>query len=627
MENRRKRIKGDCCERFITQRVTRLFTSGIRLCLVCLAGAFLAVSCADDAGSSGEGDEKTDAVIRLTINAVTAQNVSTRSVDEDQIHDLHVLVYNSSGELTGKSYSTFDTSVSSYTVSVSARSGDGCTIYAIANTDNSTLFDGTVANTEDKLKEITTSSTAWSDLNNSSSSSTYLPMCGSTTANISAGTSTLDGGMTVKRLVAKVTLTVGVSDDSGVTISGYRIYGIPVKSYYVARPLSTEESSTDTQTTRAEDAGLPANSGDWTDSGDITLSNATSFDATFYMYENRPGVNTAITTQSNKIKANAPDTPADSAAYVIIYGKATGYAFLSWKIYLGANNTTNFNIKRNNQYTYTITLKPNDTDTRIQYKELIWAGSNIYWDGTKLTFDAAPVDPANPTTQELANQKKQGVCFQWGSLVGMSLSSTYVTYTPTYNSITPASSTWSTGSTTWGVFYLTDVVSDGGQTSTYLNDDAQNTDANYVAYKGDICKYLSKTGAVSGSWRMATAKELNAAGLADDNASVSWTTSTTPWASFGSFDDQTSSVNAQGTFSLSSGGTYTVNGSSSRFPASGCYYPDGTLDRVGQNGYCWSSSAYTGSTYGYDLSFNSSLVGPANHLNRQRGFAVRCVQN
>ncbi|MBP1614028.1 MAG: hypothetical protein H6Q13_1476 [Bacteroidetes bacterium] len=622
MENRRKRIKGDCCERFITQRVTRLFTSGIRLCLVCLAGAFLAVSCADDAGSSGEGDEKTDAVIRLTINAVTAQNVSTRSVDEDQIHDLHVLVYNSSGELTGKSYSTFDTSVSSYTVSVSARSGDGCTIYAIANTDNSTLFDGTVANTEDKLKEITTSSTAWSDLNNSSSSSTYLPMCGSTTANISAGTSTLDGGMTVKRLVAKVTLTVGVSDDSGVTISGYRIYGVPQKSYYVARPLSTEESSTDTQTTRAEDAGLSANSGDWTDSGDITLSNATSFDATFYMYENRPGVNIAITTQSNKIKANAPDTPADSAAYVIIYGKATGYTFLSWKIYLGANNTTNFNIKRNCKYTYTITLKPNESDMRVTFKGNggIWAGSNIYWDGTKLTFDTETTN---------ANNKKQGVCFKWGSLIGMSLSSTYVTYTPTYNSTTPASSTWTAGSTNFtSITYFTDDITDGSQTNTFLNDDAQNTDVNYVAYKGDICKYLSKTGAVSGSWHMATAKELNSAGLAD-NASVSWTTSTSPWATFGSFGDQTSSVNAQGTFSLSSGGTYTVNGSSSKFPASGyrLYTDDGTLHGVGQDGHCWSSSAYTGSTGGFSLGFNSSYVISAYDYPRQDALPVRCVQD
>ena len=43
--------------------------------------------------------------------------------------------------------------------------------------------------------------------------------------------------------------------------------------------------------------------------------------------------------------------------------------------------------------------------------------------------------------------------------------------------------------------------------NTYLNDNALNTDEFYQAYKGDICRYLSKTGAVTGSWRMPTYKE------------------------------------------------------------------------------------------------------------------------
>ncbi|MBP1613688.1 MAG: hypothetical protein H6Q13_1136 [Bacteroidetes bacterium] len=570
--------------------------------LCCMSG------CAHEAESFTGGDEGETAVIRLDVRSNTPDNISTRAVDEDVIHDLYILVYNSSGELTGKSYKVG----APYTVT--ARSGTGCKIYAIANTGNADLFNGTVAATEQKLKDLNTNISSWNEITNSS----YLLMAGSKlNVNIVAGESTLTDGMTVSRLVAKVTLTVGISVGSGVTISGYRIYGIPQKSYYVPRPLGTEASATDTQTTRAEDASLPPNSGDWTDSGLVGLSNVSSFNTVFYMYENR----------AQKIKANVPASPADSAAYVIIYGKASGYTFLSWKIYLGANNTTNFNIKRNSQYTYTITLKPNDTDTRIQYKELIWAGSNIYWDGTKLTFDAAPVDPANPTTQELANQKKQGVCFQWGSLVGMSLSSTYVTYTPTYNSTTPSSSTWSTGSTTYAnIAYFTDDVTNGGQTNTFLNDAARNADINYANKKGDICQYLSKTGAVSGSWRMATAEEFNTAGL-DGNASVSWTTATTPWAYFGSFGDQTASVNTQGTFSISSGGTYIISGNSTSFPASGYRNSSDALYLVGQNGHCWSSSAYTGSTYGYSLGFISSVVYPANINSRQFAFAVRCVQN
>ncbi|WP_321480654.1 DUF4906 domain-containing protein [uncultured Bacteroides sp.] len=568
---------------------------------------FVLTCCTQDV-PNGDSDAQSvqTALIRLDVRAENSNDISTRAVDESTIHDLHILVYNSSGELTGQSYQT------SAPYTVRARSGTNCTIYAIANTGNASLFSGAIADTEAKLKALNTSISSWDEITNFG----YLLMTGSKTVDIALGESTLTDGMTVSRLAAKVTLNVGISAGSGITLSGYRIYGLPVRSYYVSRPLSTEQSTTDTQTTRAEDASLPANASSWTNSGTLVLANVSSFNNTFYMYENRPGVNRAITVQSAKIKANAPAAPADSAAYVIIYGKAPGYTSLSWKIYLGANNTTNFNVKRNCQYTYNIILKPNDSDTRIIYNKVIWAGSNIYWDGTKLTFD---------TEVTTANNQKQGVCFRWGSLVGVSLSSTYVTYTPTYNSTTPTNSTWATGETTFSsIDYFDDDITNGGQTNTFLNDAVRNTDANYAAYKGDICKYLSKTGAVSGNWRMPTAEEFNAAGVADVVA-VSWTTITAPWAKFGAFT--AASSNAQGTTQISSGGMYTVNGNSSSFPASGYCNSSGTLLYVGQAGYCWSSSAYTGFTAGYYLSFYSISVSPANSYNRQLGFAVRCIQN
>ncbi|WP_321481197.1 hypothetical protein [uncultured Bacteroides sp.] len=170
--------------------------------------------------------------------------------------------------------------------------------------------------------------------------------------------------------------------------------------------------------------------------------------------------------------------------------------------------------------------------------------------------------------------------YGYNSLVGVSLSSTYVTYTPTYNSTTPTNSIWNIGATDFtSIAYFTDDVTDGSQTNTFLNDAARNIDANYAVYKGDICKYLSMTGAVSGNWRMPTAQEYNAEGLAD-NATVAWTTATAPWAKFGDFAAITS--NAQGTTQISSsGGTYTINGSINRFPASSNCNTSGTLGYVG----------------------------------------------
>ena len=583
-------------------------------CLIAVAAVLGA--CTDDVSGDTVDPGWKDALIRFEIKAGASAGVTTRTVEDSKIHDLHVLVYNSSGKLTGKSYSTF--TGSDYTVSVLARSGTGCRIYTVANTGNSALFDGAVANTEEKLKLITTDALTWSTFNSGTGDAVYLPMCGSTMADIATGSSILSGGITVKRLMAQVTLDVSIASGSGITISGYRIYGLPKKSYYVAHPLDTEDSGTDTNTARATDACLPANASDWTDSGLLSPTTTATISKVFYMYENRPGVNISITAQSNKTKANA-GTVADSAAYVVIYGKGTGYNRLSWKIYLGANNTSNFNMKRNGRYICNITLKANDSDTRITYKKSsIWAGSNIYWDDTKqtLTFD---------TEETTDNNKKQGVCFQWGSLIGVSLNSTYVTYSPTYNSTNPALSTWENGSIAWGNFYIEDDVSPYGQTSTYLNDAARNTDTYYNAKKGDICQYLSKTNAVSGSWRMPTIKEFNTTNAAKFE-NITWvTTGTTTWVQYGTSPGTNSGI-ANGQSSISYGAIYTYNGSSTSFPASGWRNNGGTLDYVGRQGNYWSSSGDSEGN-GFYLAFTMYYVCPAVIINRQYGHLVRCVRN
>ena len=69
-------------------------------------------------------------------------------------------------------------------------------------------------------------------------------------------------------------------------------------------------------------------------------------------------------------------------------------------------------------------------------KQHSWAGSNIYWDGSKLTFDTAISNDSD---------LKQGVHFRWGSLIGIpssgnSAPSAY--YIPIYNPTSPQNSTW-----------------------------------------------------------------------------------------------------------------------------------------------------------------------------------------
>ena len=361
---------------------TLLFLS----CSVGLMPLFLS-GCSEEIAVSGgktETQEGELAVVRLDVRANTPDNISTRALDENTIHDLHILVYNSSGELTGKSYKT----EAPYTVT--ARSGTNCTIYAIANAGNSTLFDGTVASTEQKLKNLTTNITLWSDITNSD----YLLMVGSKdNVTITSGESTLTNGMTVSRLAAKVNLVIGVAVGSGITITNYQICSLPVNSYYINRPLTTEASQTDTAGETGTEPNATSTAAHWTNSGLIDAGGTSSVNTTFYMFENRRGVNSGIAAQNQKIKANAPD----SATYVVINGEALGYK-ATWKVYLGANNTTNFNVKRNCSYTYNITLKRNDVDSRVTVEQTmsVIAGdksnSYIVAPGTAVTI---PVERAN----------------------------------------------------------------------------------------------------------------------------------------------------------------------------------------------------------------------------------------
>lgn len=558
-----------------------------------------------------EQQEGLPAIIYLEINGEEEMNGMTRTLNDAIISDLHILIYDSDGKLIGQKYTT-----GSGTVIINTHSADNCTIYAIANTGNANLFSNFSIHLESYLKEMSRSISSWNELTNGST----LPMTGSKqNVNIAAGTNSLSGtnALKVSRMAAKITLNVNVAADYGITIDGYRIYGIPQKSYYILRPLNTESTQNDTQRIRAQDVVKPTVTSDWTNSGKLIPTSSTSINKIFYMFENRPGVNPSITNQENKVKAEVPGNPADSATYVIIYGKSREYKSLSWKVYLGANNTSNFNIKRNCNYRYNITLKPTTSDTRVTYNKVIWAGSNIYWNGSKLTFDETVINA------EANSDLKQGVYFRWGSLIGMPANgdpcpSMY--YIPTYNASSPKSSTWSYKALTSSIFCFDDmdIVSYGGSGDinlyigdTYLNDAARNTDAFYQASKGDICQYLSKTGAVSGNWRMPTTKEFK--------EEINYTTT-------GSYGNITSTA-INGTTNINSYKTYTFPYGSTRFPASGARKAGGELDSRGVIGFYWTSSAYCGLTQSLDINFTLTYVHVRSTMNRKQAFTVRCVRD
>ena len=306
-------------------------------------------SCNKDSLSTPNGEEGQAAVIRVEAKASNVSDVQSRAVNENDVNDLHVLVYDKTGNLTGQNYAA------SNSIEVNTQSGEHCTVYVIANTGNEHLFDGEVVSTLQKLKELTTASlSAWDALG----AATHMAMVGSKPdVTISPEANRL-GTISVSRIAAKITLDVNIEAGSDIVIKSYQICSLPAMSYYLPNPMTTESAENDTD--GGKDAPQVSKDADWKDSPKIAVTDATSLNTTFYMYENRKGVVSSITEQKDKSKDNAPDR----ATYLLITGAGTDCS-ITWRIYLGANNSSNFNIKRNGAYTYNITLRRNDADSRV----------------------------------------------------------------------------------------------------------------------------------------------------------------------------------------------------------------------------------------------------------------------
>ena len=293
-----------------------------------LAMTAVCSSCQPEEESMEDVEEGQPATIRLEVQGEEQVDIATRTVNESVVSNLHILVYNSSGELIGQKYQTGGS-----TVTVNTRSATGCTIYAVANTGKADLFKGYAIHKESYLKSMVYSLTNWDDLGKG----TNLLMTGSMkSVNIKAGAQDLATRLVLTRMVAKVVLNIKVEAGSGITITNYSVKNIPSRSYYIS---STSDA---VQTTTAAH---------WKESGVVTTSGTTSVSKTFYMFENRRGTK-SISAQKDKTTANAPA----KATYVVIHG-LVGAVTVTWTVYLGENNTSDFNIKRNGNYRYDITLK------------------------------------------------------------------------------------------------------------------------------------------------------------------------------------------------------------------------------------------------------------------------------
>lgn len=180
-------------------------------------------------------------------------------------------------------------------------------------------------------------------------------LSGMLTLNVAGPTT---GRIVLRRLAAKVNLTVRIADDFK---DAYLVHVLPGNA-----PADCPAFAEHRLSASAPQLEFPY--------ADLTPGALRTFTMSYYQYENLAGTNPAVIHQRERTDANAPE----GASYVSIRVLRDG-AWFDYKVYLGGNNTSDFNVRRNTVYNYDITIEGVDADDlRISSTEYIfWAGRKL----------------------------------------------------------------------------------------------------------------------------------------------------------------------------------------------------------------------------------------------------------
>ena len=153
--------------------------------------------------------------------------------------------------------------------------------------------------------------------------------------------------LSVRRTVAKIAYNIRVADKvPDLELRSVRLCSVPGRTTLftpASTPSTSEKDFTDAPLVELPDAARRSCSG------------------VQYLFENPQGTVPSITDQRDKNADNAPSC----ASYLMIRA-ARGNRTLYYRVYLGRNNTTDFNVERNTSHTLDITISgDNEVDTRV----------------------------------------------------------------------------------------------------------------------------------------------------------------------------------------------------------------------------------------------------------------------
>ena len=167
-----------------------------------------------------------------------------------------------------------------------------------------------------------------------------LPMAARAETQVAGATSVT---LRMERLASKLSLSLSVTPalQGALMMESVQLLSVPNRCLYFADNRTSDPAGL---------ADYPAQS-----------ISGTSFSRTYYLPENMAGTNTSITSERQKDKAHAPS----GASWLRIKARHNDRP-VTYSVYLGANNTTDFNVERNTLQHLNITLSGSEpTDLRV----------------------------------------------------------------------------------------------------------------------------------------------------------------------------------------------------------------------------------------------------------------------
>lgn len=167
-----------------------------------------------------------------------------------------------------------------------------------------------------------------------------LPMAARAETQVAGATSVT---LRMERLMAKLSVSVSVTPalQGSLILESVQLLSVPNRCLYFADNRTSDPAGL---------ADYPAQS-----------VSGTSFSRTYYLPENMAGMNTSVTSERQKDKVHAPT----GATWLRIKGLHNDRP-VTYSVYLGANNTTDFNVERNTLQYLNVTLSGSEPgDLRV----------------------------------------------------------------------------------------------------------------------------------------------------------------------------------------------------------------------------------------------------------------------